>query len=149
MATDAGAEIVVRRLGLSDVDVVVAAAHLFDDVPRRDWTERFVGGRDCVMFLAEIGGVAVGFLTGIEIVHPDKAPELLIYELGVDEPVRRKGVGRKLVDAAIDHAQEHGMRGMWVPFDHDNNAARATYRAAGGRDPESADIVNWVFTADR
>jgi ribosomal protein S18 acetylase RimI-like enzyme len=148
MDSDSDAEIVVRRLGSSDVDAVLAAAHLFDDVPRPDWTERFLGGRDCVMFLAEIGGLAVGFLTGIEIVHPDKAPELLIYELGVDEPARRKGIGRKLVDAAIDHAKEHGMRGMWVPFDLDNNAARATYRAAGGQPPESADIVNWVFAEE-
>ena len=138
----------IRRLGPEDSNVVLRAAHLFDDVPRREWTDRFLSGRDYVMFLAELDGEPVGFLTAVEIVHPDKDAELLIYELGVDEPMRRHGIGRRLVDAAIEHARQSELRGMWVPFEPDNAAALATYRAAGGAVPENASIINWDFPAD-
>ncbi len=59
--------LVIRRLGPSDTDTdtVVGAAHLSDEPPRREWTERFVTGRDYAMFLAELDGVPVGFLTTV------------------------------------------------------------------------------------
>lgn len=69
----------IRRLGPSDLDCVMAAAHLFDDAPQREWTARFLSGRDCLLFFVEIGGRAVGFLKAIEIVHPDKAPERRLH----------------------------------------------------------------------
>jgi ribosomal protein S18 acetylase RimI-like enzyme len=133
----------LRRLGRDDADAVLAAAHLFDDPPRREWTEQFLGRDGHHLVLATVGGEPAGFVSGIEITHPDKGTELLLYELGVDEAFRRQGIGRALTEALLDLARELGCRGMWVPVDPDNEAALATYRSAGSGEPEAAAVLSW------
>ena len=64
--------------------------------------------------------------------HPDKGTEMFLYELAVDEPWQRQGVGASLVHALADLARERGCYGMWVLTDDDNIAALATYTSAGG-----------------
>ena len=76
---------------------------------------------------------------------PAKGTEMLLYELGVDEDHRRRGVGRALVVALLDIADGLGCRGMWVPIEPDNDAAVATYRSAGADAPEPAAIMSWTF----
>ena len=57
---------------------------------------------------------------------------MFLYELAVDEPFRRRGIGRQLVTALADLAVGRGCYGMWVGVDAgDNAAAVATYRSAG------------------
>jgi len=90
----------------------------------------------------------VGFITGMEIHHPDKGTEMLLYELGVDVDHRRQGVGRTLVQALIAVAQSAGCRGMWVPLDPGDThfrAALATYRSAGADELEDAAICAWQW----
>src|SRR5215212_2190169 len=66
-----------------------------------------------------------------ETTHPDKGTELLVYELGVDERWRRRGIGTALVRALADRARHRGCFGMWVLTDRPNEAELATYRRAG------------------
>ena len=40
----------------------------------------------------------MGFVSGVEVTHPDKGTEMFLYELAVDEPFRRRGIGRALVE---------------------------------------------------
>ena len=136
---------VVRRLGPADVELVLTAAGLFDEHPRRDWTERFLTRDGHHLFLAHLDGRPVGFVTGIEITHPDKGTEMLLYELGVDEASRRQGIGRALVHALLDLSRTLGCVGMWVPIEPDNPAAVATYRSAGADDPEPASVMTWTI----
>ena len=69
----------------------------------------------------------VGFVSGVEMTHPDKGTEMFLYELAVDEPWQRLGVGASLVHALANLARERGCYGMWVLTDDDNIAALATY----------------------
>ena len=143
----------VHACGPRDAALVHNASHLFDDPPRPDWTTRFLGAEGHHLLLATpapatVGSGWVGFITGIEIHHPDKGTEMLLYELGVDEHHRRQGVGRSLVQALIAIAQSTGCRGMWVPLDPGDahyQAARATYRSAGAEDVEDAAICSWSW----
>ena len=57
---------------------------------------------------------AVGFVSGVEVTHPDKGTEMFLYELAVDEPFRRRGIGRALVERLAALAREAGCYGMWV-----------------------------------
>ena len=77
-----------------------------------------------------------GFVTGIEIAHPDKGVEMMLYELGVDDAYRRRGIGRALVEELEALARETGCAGMWVPVEHGNDMAIALYRACGADEPE-------------
>ena len=80
-----------------------------------------------------------------ETKHPDKDTEMLLYELGVDEGFRRRGIGRALVDALGARAREHGCTSMWVLTEADNDAALATYAAAGAGAPSPQVMVDWTF----
>jgi len=57
---------------------------------------------------------------------------MFLYELGVEEAFRRRGVGWALVAALTDLARDRGCYGMWVVTGEDNPAAVATYQRAGG-----------------
>lgn len=132
-------------LGGDDVDAILAAGHLFDAEPTAEWAALFLerGGHHLV--LAEEAGRPLGFVTGIEITHPDKGTEMLLYELGVDEGARRRGVGTALCRALADRARAVGCYGMWVPMSPDNSAAAATYEASGAQPAQAATIAIWEF----
>src|SRR5829696_853305 len=135
----------IHACGPSDAALVHAASDLFDSPVDATWTDRFLAAEGHHLLLAALasqpaGSVEarfVGFVTGIEIHHPDKATEMLLYELGVHEDHRRQGVGRALVRSLVTVAKSAGCRGMWVPLDPaDANyqAALATYRSAGAKE---------------
>jgi ribosomal protein S18 acetylase RimI-like enzyme len=88
---------------------------------------------------------AVGFVSGVEVTHPDKGTEMFLYELAVDEAFRRRGIGRALVERLAALARDAGCYGMWVVTDADNRAARSTYERTGGV-PETEQVVEgWTF----
>ena len=101
----------LRRLGTGDDDAVLAATHLFDRPPTQAWTEDSLSRPGHHLVLAEVDRTPAGFITGVEIAHPDKGVEMLLYELGVDEPYRRRGIGRALVEALKATAMNAGWAG--------------------------------------
>ncbi len=133
----------IERLGPDDVDRVAAAEALFDDAIDAGTTRAFLADHGHHLLIADDDGSPAGFVTGVELLHPDKpGPEMFLYELGVDEAFRGRGIGRALVEALTTLAWERGCYAMWVLTDEDNAAATATYRAAGGRrEPESVMFV--------
>ena len=135
----------VDRLGPDDRERVLAAAHLFDEAPRTDWTERFLTAAGHHLLFAQVDGVDVGFVTGVETTHPDKGTEMFLYELGVDEAARGQGAGTALVAALRDLARDRGCYGMWVLTDADNEPAQRTYRAAGASAPDPQVMLDWTF----
>jgi GNAT superfamily N-acetyltransferase len=84
-----------------------------------------------------------GFATGIETLHPDKEPELCLYEIGVDDAYRRRGIGRALIRAVGDLARELGCSSVYVLTEAGNAAALATY-AFGGVEREDG-IVSFTW----
>lgn len=134
----------IRRA--TTVAEVAAAGHLFDGPVRTEWAERFLASDGHHLFLAYDEESVVGFVSGIETMHPDKGTELLLYELAVAEPYRRRGIGRALIRRLDALARERGCYGMWVLIDTGNDVALATYRSAGGKDDGSCTVVTWDFT---
>jgi ribosomal protein S18 acetylase RimI-like enzyme len=125
----------------------MAAAALFDEPPRADAIARFLAEPAHHLFVASENGEPAGFVTGVEMTHPDKGTEMFLYELAVDERFRRRGVGRALVDALASHARAAGCYGMWVLTDRTNTAACATYASAGGDDSGDSVMFTWEFDA--
>ncbi len=135
----------IRALGPGDDAAVVAAANVFDDAPLPDATARFLSEPGHHLLVAYDGGEPAGFVSGVELTHPDKGTEMFLYELGVDERFRRRGIGRALVAALRDLAIARGCYGMFVLTDEDNAAARATYGAAAAARPEPQLMLSWEF----
>jgi len=142
------AQVDITRLGpgdTHDLERLVAASPLFDHRVRVEWAKSFLSHEGHHLLLASIDGVDVGFVSGVEMTHPDKGTEMFLYELGVAEQHQRQGVGRALVDALRALAVERGCYGMWVLTDDDNVAALATYRSAGAGEPEPQVMLSWTF----
>ena len=136
----------IRRLGPDDRESVLRAGYLFDAPPCREWTEDFLGKDGHHLLLAVVDGEPAGFISGVEVAHPDKPLEMMLYELGVDDAYRRRGIGRALVDALGALAADAGCSGMWVPVDAGNDAAIAFYLACGAEAPEPAATLWWSLT---
>jgi ribosomal protein S18 acetylase RimI-like enzyme len=139
----------VKPMGPGDEERVVAAGHLFDGLPKADAVTKFLADPNHHLLIAYSHGVPVGFVSGVEVTHPDKGTELFLYELAVDEGHRHHGIGTALVNGLSDLAREQGCYGMWVLADDDNAAAAATYRKAGG-DVESQPLMfTWTFDSKK
>ncbi|GAC1649213.1 MAG: GNAT family N-acetyltransferase [Candidatus Dormibacteraceae bacterium] len=124
------------------------AGQLFDDPPKKDAMAKFLADPNHHLLIAYSHGVAVGFVSGVEVTHPDKGTEMFLYELSVEEGHRHHGIGSALVKRLGELAEERGCYGMWVLADDDNSAAAATYRKAGG-DVESQPLMfSWKFGGD-
>lgn len=134
--------ITVRTLGPGDEAVVAAAAKLFEHPPTPAWTTEFLTSAGHHLLFAFDGDHAIGFASCVEMAHPDKGRELFLYELGVAEHAREQGVGRSLVDACLDLARSLGCYGAWTVTEGGNEAAKATYEAAGAvAEPETVTAV--------
>ena len=138
----------ITALGADDEAAVGAAEHLFDNAVNPAAAGRFLAEPGHHLLVAyDDEERPVGFVSGVELTHPDKGTEMFLYELSVDEASRGRGIGRALVEALAALARERGCYGMFVLTDDDNAAALATYRSAGARDPSRQLMLDWDFRA--
>jgi ribosomal protein S18 acetylase RimI-like enzyme len=97
--------------------------------------QQFLGHPDTLLLVARWDGKACGFLSAYRLQRFDhRRAEVLLYEIGVEEPFRRRGVGRALVEEAKRWAAGVGADELWVLTEDDNAPARALYAATGGRE---------------
>jgi GNAT superfamily N-acetyltransferase len=133
----------IVQLGPGDAPRVHEAAHLFDGPPLEEAVERFLADDRHHLFLAYEDGHPVGFVSGVELTHPDKGTEMLLYELSVDDAHRRKGIGHALVRVLGALALERGCYGMFVLTDDGNDPALATYAADGSVREDRLVMFTW------
>jgi ribosomal protein S18 acetylase RimI-like enzyme len=133
----------IRQLQPGDGPQIVAAGHLFDSPPDEATSERFLASPGHYLLMAFQEAVPAGFVSGVELTHPDKGTEMFLYELAVDEPFRRRGIGTALVEALLAIARARGCYDLWVMTDHDNDAALATYRRSGTTEESSHVMLTW------
>ena len=139
--------IIVRRLTEVPEALARAVAPLFDEDVAWDAAEgaRFLADPDCLFLLAEAGGVPCGFLTAYRLQRFDRRrAEVLLYEVGVGEAYRRRGVATALIAALNRWSVEVGATEMWVLTEAGNAAANALYAATGGEpDPEAVVMYSY------
>lgn len=135
----------IRTLRPGDESAVVDASHLFDNRAKSDATARFLGEAGHHLLIAYEDEQSIGFITGVEMVHPDKGSEMFIYELGVSERHRGRGIGRELVERLKAIATDQGCYGMWVVTDRENSAALSVYQRSGGAPEGDQVVVAWTF----
>jgi ribosomal protein S18 acetylase RimI-like enzyme len=135
----------IRRLGPGDEGMLAAVGPCFDGPVQGAAATRFLDSEVHHILVAYEGESVAGFVSGIEMTHPDKGTEMFLYELGVDEGFRGKGYGTALVKALADIARERQCYGMWVLTDDDNDAALATYGAAGAERESVNVMLSWSF----
>jgi ribosomal protein S18 acetylase RimI-like enzyme len=119
---------------------------VFDLPVQPDLTRAFLDDPRHHMIVALDDGVVVGMISAVDYVHPDKARQLWINEVGVAPSHRRRGIGRRMLDAMLEHGRSMGCTEAWLGTEDDNGPARALYEGAGSK-PET--FVLYEFPFDR
>ena len=135
----------MRELTQSDGLLLIEASHLFDKEITRDVAERFLSQEGHHVLIAYEDEKPAGFVTGVEMIHPDKGTEMFLYELGVDDQFRRQGIGTALVRQLAELAESRGCYGMWVLTDDGNEAGVGTYAKADGTSRSNQRMFDWNF----
>ena len=136
----------IRAVQPEDMDPVVAlAARLTEGVASwrdqdhvavavRQWLINSVnraGGSDSSAFVAEEGGVVIGFVAVSERAHFTGELDAYVGELVVHKAHAGSGVGRALMRVAEDWARTRGLGRLMLETGAANAAARAFYEALG------------------
>lgn len=87
----------------------------------------------------------VGGLVAYELAkYKREVAEMFIYEIGVEEAHRRKGIAGKLIEHLKNICSEKGISEMFVATEMDNISAKKFYESTGGKF-ESAAIYSFEF----
>ena len=137
----------ISRLGVGDERRLQELCGRFKDrVPSEGEAAAFLARDDIHVWVAEVEGELAGFAYAYVLLRIDGDTSVFLYELGVDERYRRRGLGRALVDEARALGEGVGAAKMWVDTSYENDAAKATYAAAGGRPVDDPTLVyGWHF----
>jgi ribosomal protein S18 acetylase RimI-like enzyme len=138
----------IRLLGPGDADVLARVApEVFDNPIDARWTAEFLADARHHLAVALDDEVVVGMASAVHYVHPDKPPELWINEVGVAESHRRRGVGKRLLQALFARGRELGCDEAWVLTDQSNTGAQRLYASAGGHGPPEPALL-FAFRLD-
>jgi len=145
-----------RRLGALDDEpahemfAVMAAA--FGEVPQPlgdAYVRRLLTDDSFWAVAAFDGPRVVGGITAHTLpMTRSESSELFVYDLAVHGEHRRRGVGRRLVDALRALAQEAGIPVVFVPAEDDDADALAFYRSLAGEESGVA-FFTWDATDPR
>lgn len=135
-----------RRLGPQDHTLARATFRLMDEVFAEDDNQsedkqppgdahitRLLAREDFFAFAALAGSRVIGGVTAHVLpMTRSESFELFIYDLAVDPPFQRQGVGRRLIQDLLASAARQGIRVAFVPADNEDTHALDFYRAIGG-----------------
>jgi ribosomal protein S18 acetylase RimI-like enzyme len=130
----------VLRLGPGDTARLLAARELFDRPPTEESARAYLADDRNVVFLAVDGPRPIGFVRGTSLRQLGSGrPQMFLYEIGVIASHRRRGVGKSLVSALLEHCRAQGYEEMFVLTDPANTAAVSLYRSTGATTETPAD----------
>lgn len=105
------------------------APDVFDHAIDPRWTAEFLADTRHHLIVALDDTLVVGFISALHYVHPDKAPECWINELGVAPSHQRQGIGRTLMRRMFAHARTLGCASAWLLAEPENTPALRLYAA--------------------
>ncbi|UVE94382.1 GNAT family N-acetyltransferase [Dietzia sp. B32] len=106
-------ELVIRRASRADVKLVLSAGDLLANPPTAEWTQDFLDRGSNLLVLALDGEVPVGMLVAVETGHLGASPDLFVYGIRVREDLRGMGIAHRLVEKAVEVAEEAGCSKVW------------------------------------
>lgn len=120
------------------------APEVFDHPILPEQLRAFLDDQRHFLFVAVGGEMVVGMASAVEYFHPDKKPHVWVNEVGVTPSHRRRGIGRRLVQAVIDLGRERGWSYAWLGTAADNTSGQACFGSVpGGEEPQAFFLYEW------
>ena len=92
--------------------------------------------------------LVIGFVSFVEIFHPDKATQVFINELSVHETYQRRGIGSKLMNHVFEYAKDHAYY-VWVATEMENEGADMFYQQLNPDSRQDSYFYDWKIKKDR
>lgn len=149
----AGNQMRVRRLGAEDVELAMQAiCALKMSAARNSFGPqnlgKFLSRPENVLIVADDQGVPAGFLIAYMLDRIDRDQKMVcLYETGVAESHRRRGIGKAMIEALKALCKVEGVMKTWVVTDRSNVAAARLYESTGARGSGGDDCV-FVYEQD-
>jgi GNAT superfamily N-acetyltransferase len=100
----------VQHARPGDEDEVARFEDAFDYAVLSEETTRFLDDQRHHLLLGYFDDQPAGFVSAVEVFHPDKRSELFLNEVAVVEQARRRGVARALIDELKRLGRDRGAR---------------------------------------
>jgi ribosomal protein S18 acetylase RimI-like enzyme len=114
--------------------------------PPEEYFERFLSRPENTFIVATDGGQPVGYVVAYLVDRIDRDQRMMfLYEIGVAETHRRRGIGRNMIDTLKSVCREANAVKMWVPTGRSNIAATRLYASTGGVPLSSVDEVTYTY----
>jgi ribosomal protein S18 acetylase RimI-like enzyme len=145
MSLDAGTTVCVREMRAEDVEPLARTLGWPTYGINRRWEESLAGHRE--MFVADADGRPVGLVSINE--REERAGFLHLFALDVAEPLRRRGIGTRLIGRVETEAGARGLAGVYLEVGTDNVTARRLYEGLGYKQDGSPFLNSWnVYDSD-
>ena len=137
----------VKKLLATDLELATQLIQVWQKVdgiesgtiPKKDYIIEALSKQHYHVFVALLDGTVVGGQTAYELQFFDEEnTQMFLYELGVDEKHRQKGVAKALIAALKELCQEKSITTLYVSTEMDNEKAKNLYKATGGKLEEVA-----------
>lgn len=99
------------------------------DIATLDDPKTYILDKGGQIFMAILDGVAVGCVAMAKM--DEHSYELI--KMAVDESYQRRGIGRAVLNAAIEWARKQGARRLWLETNHALTPALKLYESSGFR----------------
>ncbi len=143
--TDQVANVIIRRMQSGDHADWLALwegyntfyeRSVTDTATNRTWNSLLAGDGEPFGYVAEVNGKAVGFAHYfMTISTSDDGPRCYLQDLFADPSVRGKGIGRALIQAVYEDADQHNASQTYWLTAEDNHTARKLYDAVANKTP--------------
>ncbi len=144
----------VRRLGPGEAAIGVEAIQLLRapegyPVPSAQYFSSLLSRPENVFLVAMEDGVPAGYIVAYLLDRIDRDQQMmLLYEIGVGEWHRRRGVGKQLITELKAICREAEVMKMWVLTSRSNVAAARLYESTGGVVVPDSDEVTYRYSSD-
>ena len=137
----------IKRLGIGDESLAARTVRALKN--KRDsynYLRDFLRKESNILFVALDGETPVGFLLAYELDRIDNPnPMMLLYEVGVAETCRRRGIATAMINDLKAICRERRILKMWVLTNESNLAAMQTYKSTGGDLVDEDDLMMFIY----
>lgn len=107
----------------------VVAEDVFDEKVDLDRLTKCVQDDSHILVVAVHENIVVGQVLAIVHLHPDKATELYIDDLGVSPKFHRQGIATSMLKTLFALGKRKGCEEIWVATEPDNIEAKGFYNS--------------------
>ena len=148
--------LVVRKANSEDLDALVPLfdgyrvfyGRASDPAGAREFLADRIAGSESIIFIASKNGEAVGFTQLFpSFSSATMARTYILNDLFVGESFRNQGIGRQLIDAAVEFGRLDGAVRLTLSTAVDNYAAQELYCKSGWKQDEQFKVFHFSLLA--